>query len=109
MKMINKILSLLLAFVFISSNFHIIDSANFTKAGNYSFCDIDCEHNEHSLIDNDCEICNNQVRQTFNTNTSTKKSFFSDTKNLIFQPICIITSDNSFGLFLSRAPPSNIL
>ena len=107
MKIMSKILSLSLSFVFISSNFHIIDSANFTKTGNYSFCDIDCEHNEHSLIDNDCEICNNQVRQTFNT--STKKSLISDTKNLIFQPIWIITSDNSFGLFLSRAPPSNIL
>jgi hypothetical protein len=107
MEIMNKILSLSLAFVFTGSNFHIIDSVNFTKAGNYSFCDIDCEHNEHSTIDNDCEMCNKQVRQTFSP--STKKSLISDTKNLIFDSICIFTSDNSFGLFLSRAPPSNIL
>ena len=103
----NKILSLLLAFVFISSNFHIIDPVSFTKAGNYSFCDIDCEHNEHSTIDNDCEICNKQVRQTFSLPTN--KSLILDTNNFIVQSICIIISDNSFGLFLSRAPPSNIL
>ena len=106
MKMMNKILSLLLAFVFISSNFHIIDSANFTKAGDYSFCDIDCKHNEHALIDNDCEICNKQVRQTFSVPTN--QSLILDTNNFIVQSICIIISDNSFGLFLARAPPSNI-
>ena len=106
MKMMNKILSLLLAFVFISSNFHIIESANFTKAGDYSFCDIDCKHNEHALIDNDCEICNKQVRQTFSVPTN--KSLILDTNNFIVQSICIIIPDNSFGLFLSRAPPSNI-
>ena len=106
MKMMNKILSLLLAFVFISSNFHIIESANFTKAGDYSFCDIDCKHNEHALIDNDCEICNKQVRQTFSV--STNKSLILDTNNFIVQSICIIIPDNSFGLFLSRAPPSDI-
>ena len=106
MKTMNKILSLLLAFVFISSNFHLIDSANFTKAGDYSFCDIDCEHNEHSLIHNDCEICNRQARQIFSV--LTKKLLIPDTKDFFVESTCIITSDNEFGLFLSRAPPSNI-
>ena len=106
MKIMNKILSLSLAFVFISSNFHIIDSVSFTKAGNYSFCDIDCEHNEHSTIDNDCEICNKQVRQTFSVPTN--KLLILDTNNFFVQSICIIIPDNSFGHFLSRAPPSNI-
>ena len=83
-----------------------LGSANFTKAGDYSFCDIDCKHNEHALIDNDCEICNKQVRQTFSV--STNKSLILDTNNFIVQSICIIIPDNSFGPFLSRAPPSNI-
>jgi hypothetical protein len=106
MKMMNKILSLLLAFIFMSSNFHIIDSVNFTKAGDYSFCDIDCKHNEHALIDNDCEICNKQVRQTFSVPAN--KLLILDTNNFFVQSICIIIPDNSFGHFLSRAPPSNI-
>ena len=102
----NKTLSILLAFVFISSNFHIIESANFTEAGDYSLCAVDCEHNEHSSVHDDCDICTNKVRKTISG--STKESFIPDNKNLIIDSICIITSDKSFGLFLSRAPPLNI-
>ena len=102
----NKTLSILLAFVFISSNFHIIESANFTEAGNYSLCAVDCDHNEHSSVHDDCDICTNKVRKTISG--STKESFIPDNKNLIIDSICIITSDKSFGLFLSRAPPLNI-
>ena len=102
----NKILSILLAFVFISSNFHIIESENFTVAGDYSLCAVDCEHNEHSSVHDDCDICTNKVRKTISG--STKESFIPDNKNLIIESICIITSDKSFRLFLSRAPPLNI-
>jgi len=102
----NKTLSILLAFVFISSNFHIIESANFTEAGNYSLCAVDCDHNEHSSVHDDCDICTNKVRKTISA--LTKESFIPDNKNLIIDSICIITSDKSFGLFLSRAPPLNI-
>ncbi|MBT5096298.1 MAG: hypothetical protein HOM22_00660 [Candidatus Marinimicrobia bacterium] len=106
MNFVNKILSILLAFVFISSNFHIIESENFTKAGDYSLCAVDCEHNEHSSVHDDCDICTNKVRKTISG--STKELFIPDNKNLIIDSICIITSDKSFGLFLSRAPPLNI-
>ena len=102
----NKTLSILLAFVFISSNFHIIESENFTEAGDYSLCAVDCEHNEHSSVHDDCDICTNKVRKTISG--STKELFIPDNKNLIIDSICIITSDKSFGLFLSRAPPLNI-
>ena len=106
MKLMNKILSLLLAFVFISSNFHIIESANFTEAGNYSLCAVDCDHNEHSSVHDDCDICTNKVRKTISA--LTKESFIPDNKNLIIDSISIINSENLFGLFLSRAPPTNI-
>ena len=102
----NKTLSILLAFVFISSNFHIIESANFTESGNYSLCAVDCDHNEHSSVHDDCDICTNKVRKTISA--LTKKSFIPDNKNLIINSICIINSENLFGLFLSRAPPTNI-
>ena len=102
----NKILSILLVLVFISSNFHIVESANFTEAGDYSLCAVDCEHNEHSSVHDDCDICTNKVRKSISG--STKESFIPDNKNLIIDSICIINSENLFGLFLSRAPPSNI-
>ena len=102
----NKTLSILLAFVFISSNFHIIESANFTEAGNYSLCAVDCDHNEHSSVHDDCDICTNKARKTISA--LTKKSFIPDNKNLIIDSICIINSENLFGLFLSRVPPTNI-
>ena len=106
MNMINKILSSLLAFVFIGSNIHIIDSTHFTKVGDYSICAVDCEHNEHSSSHDDCDICNKIVREDFVVINN--KSLINGSDNIFFDHIGIITSDNSHVLFDSRAPPSNI-
>ena len=106
MNIINKILSSLLAFVFIGSNIHIIDSAHFTKVGDYSICAVDCEHNEHSSSHDDCELCNKKFRDDFIVFNN--ESLINDSDNLFFNHIGIITSDNSHILFDSRAPPTNI-
>jgi hypothetical protein len=106
MKLLNKILSIILAFTFISSNFHILEAVNYNEVGKYSLCAVDCEHNEHSFAHDDCDICTNKIRQAIIG--STKEIFKPNNKNLIVESISIITSDSSYGLFLSRAPPSNI-
>ena len=104
--MINKILSSLLAFVFIGSNIHIIDSAHFTKVGDYSICAVDCDHNEHSSSYDDCDICNNKFRD--NSIVINNESLINYSDNLFFDRSGIITSVNSYILFDSRAPPTNI-
>ena len=103
MNMINKILSSLLAFVFIGSNIHIIDSTHFTKVGDYSICAVDCEHNEHSSSHDDCDICNKKVRESFTV--TYKESLVKDSANLFLSHIRIIHLDDSYSLVNSRAPP----
>jgi hypothetical protein len=104
--MINKILSSFLTFVLIGSNIHLIDSTHLTKVDDYSICSVDCEHNEHSASYNDCDVCNKKVREDFIVFNN--ESLINGFNNLFFDNIEIINSDNSHGLFDSRAPPSNI-
>jgi len=106
MNQMTKIIAFSLAFIFFGSNFHIVETENFTKVGDYSICATDCDHNEHSSQDHDCDKCNNKLRQALITYT--EKSFIQNNNNLFSESICIIRSDNSFSFFLSRAPPSKI-
>ena len=106
MKIMKKILSLLIAFTFISSNIHIIISAHFSKEGDYSICAVDCEHNEHSSSHDECDLCNQKIRQNFILINN--ESLINDSNNLFFTYIGIIHSDNLQGLFNTRAPPSYI-
>ncbi len=106
MNMINKILSSLLVFAFISSNIHIIKSAHFSKEGDYSICDVNCEDNKHFVSHDNCDLCNKNVRDDFVITKS--KSLSNDYNSLFFNYHVTIDSENLNFLFNTRAPPSNI-
>ena len=104
--MIGKILSSLLAFVFMGSTIHISDVAHFTEVGNYNICDVDCENNEHFVSHDNCDLCNKNVRDDFVVTKN--KSLRNDSNSLFFNYHIIIISDNLNCFFKTRAPPSNI-
>ena len=104
--MIGKILSSLVAFVFMGSNIHTSDVAHFTKVGNYNICDVDCENNEHFVSHDNCDLCNKNVRDDFVVTKN--KSLRNDSNSLFFNYHIIIISDNLNCFFKTRAPPSNI-
>ena len=104
--MIRKILSSLVAFVFMGSNIHTSDVAHFTKVGNYNICDVNCENNEHFVSHDNCDLCNKNVRDDFVFNKN--KSLRNDHSSLFFNYHIIIISDNLNCFFKTRAPPSNI-
>ena len=106
MNMMKKILSLLMAFAFIGSNIHIIDSAHFSKVGDYNICALDCEDNEHFSAHDDCDLCNKNVREDFIITSS--KSLINDYNNLFFDYFRMVTSNNLHDHLKTRAPPSNI-
>ena len=106
MNMIGKILSSLVAFIFMGSNIHTSDVAHFTKVGNYNICDVDCENHEHFVSHDNCDLCNKNVRDYFFITKN--KSLRNDYNSLFFNYHVIISSDNSNFLFNTRAPPSNI-
>ena len=106
MNMVNKILSSLVAIVLIGSNIHIIDSAHFSKVGDYNICAVDCEETKHSSSHDDCDLCNKNIREYFIVANS--ESLINYYDNLLFDKIGIITTDISKGLFNTRAPPSYI-
>ena len=106
MNMIGKILSSLVAFVFMGSNIHTSDVAHFTKLGNYNICDVNCENNKHFVSHDNCDLCNKNIRDDF---VITKNNSFSnDYYSLFFSHRIIISSGNSNFIFNTRAPPSNV-
>ena len=106
MNMIGKILSSLVAFIFMGSNIHTSDVAHFTKVGNYNICDVNCENNKHFVSHDNCDLCNKNIRDDFVITKN--KSLRNDYYSLFFSHRIIISSGNSNFIFNTRAPPSNI-
>ena len=65
MALVKQIVSLALAVLVLSQQFHIFESASRPQDNSYSVCAIDCDQNEHIAGQLDCVICVNNIRSDF--------------------------------------------
>ncbi len=99
-----NILSVLLAALVLTGQFHIFELGSWAQDDKYSFCAVDSDHKEHGAAHLDCEICIKKIHSNFIVNST--QLLYGNKNECLLSYHSIIIFNHFAEAYASRAPPS---